>query len=233
MRRDRLLVGDRQDEHAWQMEDIEIDRTYTDILNQLSRVELREEQASVVRPSVNDLPQQDFFRRPRSPASRSGRTPNHVRFNNIVHVSPTPPGSDASSSAFRSYHDLRCYSRSRQVDGPQDDEGRGRACARDTIARLRTFARAARASLELHIEGGTPTGSELRQQPRNHAWVRGGRPLERALSESPSREDLRLEYCKTERTIDARGPYRNLEEMTDSMVARDGSRERQDARWVD
>ncbi len=88
------------------------------------------------------------------------RSPSRVRFNSKVHVSPTPPSSDASSSAFRSFASVRRGSR--QIDGTHDDE----------IERGRTRSRAFTKEIE------------------QYAWVEGAKRLSKALSESPSREEL-------------------------------------------
>ena len=90
---------------------------------------------------------------------------NHVRFASKVEFSPTPPGSDASSSHFRMIGPRE----NRQLDGGVD---RGEQHVVENERRGRSRSR-------------VPAERYERQSVRR---LEGGRPLARALSESPSRE---------------------------------------------
>ena len=158
---------------------------------------------------------------------------NHVKFNSKVEISPTPPGSDASSSEFRSFHSIGPQN-NRQIDGNEDG---GRRC--DIISeyerRGRTRSRNSKPQYfheretiyekpdgQWIVEPGHSHG-KVDDRPREAAWVSGGRPLHRALSESPSREELMTP--SRYRRSDGRGPYREKEKITDSMRVEDGSRD--------
>lgn len=159
--------------------------------------------------------------------SRS-KSSGRVRFNSRVHVSPTPPNSDASSSDFRNFHSMG-QENNQQLDGPQDcargNEHRGRRPAlkmdegRWTMRDTRETG-SGHDTQHLHAEASV-SDSQTGQQTKAHAWVRGGRALKRALSESPSREDLIAESRGS--VHDARGPYRPFENPTDSMEPQNDS----------
>jgi hypothetical protein len=75
---------------------------------------------------------------------------------------------------------------------------------------------------ERYLKDKKGQGEQNRAQKQN-VWVKGGRPLDRALSESPSREEFIVRSKREE--SDGRGPYRPTEKVTDSMQPHDGSRE--------
>ena len=157
---------------------------------------------------------------------------NHVKFNSKVEISPTPPGSDASSSEWRSFHSIGPQD-NRQMDGNEDAvqpgdiiseyERRGRTRGRNS--RPRYFHEREtiyeKPDGEWIVRPGYSHG-KVDDRPREGAWVSGGRPLHRALSESPSREEL-ISPSRHRRS-DGRGPYREQEKVTDSMRVEDGSR---------
>ncbi|KAK5174117.1 uncharacterized protein LTR77_001197 [Saxophila tyrrhenica] len=140
-----------------------------------------------VRPAADTLPLRQRRLSDQSRRTRNSEAPSHVRFNSKVHVSPTPPGSDASSSAFRSFHSVGRGSR--QVDGAQDDvreqnPRRGRTRSRDVTRE--TFCE----KKSYHEENGGAKEKDGGKTKQQHAWVEGARPLHRVLSESPSREEF-------------------------------------------
>jgi hypothetical protein len=148
---------------------------------------------------------------------------SRVRFNKKVHVSPTPPGSDASSSDFRRFHSIE---RNYQLDGPQDsmqdEQERGRA-RKNILTNRGDFAPGVEEEQLCIHAAASATGSSVENQAEAHAWVRGGRLLKRALSESPSREDLIAESrCQTMHGVC--GSYRPFEKPTDGLNPQYGSR---------
>ncbi|KAK3704438.1 hypothetical protein LTR37_013861 [Vermiconidia calcicola] len=144
------------------------------------------------------------------------------------HISPTPPGSDASSSEFRSFHSFG-RGNTRQIDGHQDSEAeyerRGRARSRDTGVEF-FYGWASQHERE-HDRDATVRPKKNEGDKKgvisSSRWVAGGRPLERAFSESPSREGS-VDQSRQD-TTDGRGPYRPEQKVTDSMRPHDGSRE--------
>ena len=155
---------------------------------------------------------------------------NHVKFNKKVDISPTPPGSDASSSEFRSFHSIGPRN-GKQIDGDEDPvqpgdiigehERRGRKRSRNS----RTNHFYEREIIHETADGiVTVKPGEKRKgggTDRQAAWVPGSRPLERPLSESPSREEA-IQSSRFSKS-DGKGPYREDGRVTDSMHAEDGS----------
>ncbi|KAF2480451.1 hypothetical protein BDY17DRAFT_301799 [Neohortaea acidophila] len=144
--------------------------------------------------------------RPQEDAPRESDDSYRVRFSSKVDMTPTPPDSDDNSSAFRKYHSPGRES-SRQVDGGGDRfderERRGRAHSRES-----------RYDAGHHFQdiGGKGKGGRA---PR-------GRHLERAFSESPSREQSLASFADD--AYDGGGPYRRRDKVTDSMRVHEGSR---------
>ena len=162
--------------------------------------------------------------------ARESDESKHIKFNKKVEISPTPPGSDASSSAFRSFHSIGARS-GRQMDGNEDTgrpgditgeyERRGRTRSRDLKTnhfheREMIYERPDGEWIVKPKQWGKGGGSH-----RQAAWVSGSVPLERPLSESPSREEL-ISPSRHSKS-DGRGPYREQGNVTDSMNAEDGS----------
>ena len=151
---------------------------------------------------------------------RDSEESNHVRFNKKVDISPTPPGSDASSSAFRSFHSFG-RGNGRQIDGQEDSKLGEHTFARDERrGRMRSRVSRKQSNYE---RGSLQEGRKMKDNSVSYSnkWVPGGRPLERALSESPSREEWMPEYRQGK--SDGRGPYRIQERPTESMRVEDGS----------
>ena len=177
----------------------------------------------------------------RKPKVRDSEESNHVHFNSKVEISPTPPGSDASSSAFRSFHSFG-LGNSRQVDGYDDRpesgedliaeyERRGRARNRDQ--RVEYDYHYERESLRERSQDRDQTVKPSRQEGERRYAVRtrrldglgqGDRTLDRALSESPSREFSISGRSSKKEKIDGVGPYRPEGQVTESMQVEDGSR---------
>lgn len=153
---------------------------------------------------------------------RSRVKSNRVRFNSKVHVSPTPPNSDASSSDFRRFYSIE---QNHQLDGPQDSSHdppqRGRL-RNNFLSQGSQPSQVQNDGEHLLSAEASIISSSAGQSSGAHAWVQGGRRLKRALSESPSREDL-IADSRCQSGHDPRGPYRPLEKPTDSMEPQNGS----------
>ncbi|KAK4545671.1 hypothetical protein LTR36_002624 [Oleoguttula mirabilis] len=174
-------------------------------------------------------------------------TSTRVRFAAKVDFSPTPPGSDASSTQFRMIGARG--GKGRQNDGGVESaedliaeyERRGRARARDRAApaaeerqKVYHYERDTRSPVNDREAVGGPQ-EPMEEQPRldgvdDAAYrPRKSRPLARALSESPSRERLSEAFsarqCKTssKARVDGFGPYRPEEPRTGSTEVVDGS----------
>lgn len=176
-------------------------------------------------PGASAPDEQDFS----DIGSRLNSQSSRVRFNARVHVSPTPPSSDASSSDFRRFYGIGQHN-DPQVDGPQDGSRDEESRGRESCLPLKLHCHAWEADKspcqnseeeQLDAEGASSTVIS-KDRLRVHAWVRGGRTLKRALSESPSREDLIAENRRW-RLSQGRGPYRPFEKPTDSMDPQNGS----------
>ena len=163
------------------------------------------------------------------PEGRDNDGSNRVRFNSKVDISPTPPGSDASSSAFRSFHSIGRGS-SRQIDGHEDLE-QGEDSSAEYEQRGRTRSRAPRTKSAykwevLYEEDQRDSTVKPKGRPdqpdkfvKPNAWVSGERLLERALSESPSRENLsELRQSDT----NSRGPYCVSDKVTEGITVQEG-----------
>lgn len=156
--------------------------------------------------------------RPQEDGLRESDDSYRVRFSSKIDVTPTPPDSDDSSSAFRNYHSPGRES-SRQVDGGGDRlnerERRGRAHSRE-----------ARYDAGHHFQdiGGKGKGGQAPRGPLRDDGEkrRGGRHLVRAFSESPSREQSLASFADD--GYDGGGPYRRRDKVTDSMRVHEGSR---------
>jgi hypothetical protein len=162
--------------------------------------------------------------------TRESDESKHIKFNKKVEISPTPPGSDASSSEFRGFHSIGARN-GRQMDG-NEDTGRPSDITGEYERRGRTRSRDSKTKHfhEQEMLYERPDGEWIVKPKQKHkgggshrqaAWVSGSVPLEHPLSESPSREELisSSRYSKS----DDRGPYREPEKVTDSMNAEDGS----------
>lgn len=161
-----------------------------------------------------------------------GKQDPRVQFSSKVDISPTPPGSDASSSEIRRFHGMRRKS-GQQVDGnhnpePYKDlneecERRGRMRSREPGAgydryeereSFRDRGRDREAVIKPDRKGGD----------RNYDG-KGRRRLARALSESPSRESLsssKLDEIESKRkdTFYAKAGLEKLEEKLQSCLDR-------------
>lgn len=165
-----------------------------------------------------------------SPSEGSTR----VRFASKIDVSPTPPGSDASSTQFRNIGGrVGTKQRIREPAESAEDviaeyERRGRARERE----WRRGRPKKEADQPEYFDGPTEIvpqdqanngekqpktarDSNVRYQPRR------SQPIVKALSESPSRE--RLSDAKRSRHGDSAGPYRPEEPRRESMEVHDGS----------
>jgi hypothetical protein len=196
------------------------------------RVDMEETLVVSRRPEAESPSRPRSRDRDRRHIRESGES-NHVKFNSKVEISPTPPGSDASSSEWRSFHSIGPQN-NRQMDGNEDAvrpgdiireyERRGRTRSRHSKPRY--FHE--RETIYEQPEGqwivrpGYSHG-KVDNRPREGVWISGGRPLHRALSESPSREEL-IPPSRHRRS-DGRGPYREQDKVTDSMRVEDGSRD--------
>lgn len=162
-----------------------------------SRVEIEEYGELVRQPSeqlASSPPRQDTHEQRRQrrghiprQALRESDESNHVHFSNKIDYTPTPPDSEASSSAFRSYHSFGRGS-SRQIDGNQSSNGEmdvSEPRGRMEVRRGRLSSNALdRPSPVRHRDATVrPSRDEDGRSGRNT-----GRPIDRALSESPSRE---------------------------------------------
>ena len=168
---------------------------------------------------------QDETRKPShrpAPSLANEREDSHVQFASKVHITPTPPGSDASSSEIRRYHSV-ARKKERQLDGSQD---RPESTQREVRGQDR--APCSGKPLKRPPDGGAKTRSDRKDKVRDTTDSRrdspgrrydgnASRPAPRALSESPSRESL------ASFRADTKGPYRKFEKLTDSMRVRDGS----------
>ena len=197
-----------------------------------SRVEIQQHPETGRHPKEQAAAPSRQHKERRKAKVRDSEESNHVRFSNKVHISPTPPNSDASSSEFRSFHSSR-RGHSQQIDGHRSPE-RGEDLIAEYERRGRTRSRDTRAVHDYHYDRESVcehvrSGSSTIKPRRKHGeWKydgKGGRPLDRALSESPSREAMIAEL-KQEK-VDGRGPYRVEERITDSMQVHDGSQDRQ------
>ena len=157
-----------------------------------------------------------------APSLANEREDSHVQFASKVHITPTPPGSDASSSEIRRYHSV-ARKKERQLDGSQD---RPESPQREVRGQDR--APCCGKPLKRPPGGGAKTSSDRKDKVRDTTDSRrdspgrkydgnASRPAPRALSESPSRESLASFRAYT------KGPYRESERLTDSMRVRDGS----------
>lgn len=164
-------------------------------------------------------------RRERREHQRASGDSAHVKFASKVDISPTPPGSEDSSNAFRRFHDfMGRKSACQQIDG-HDSEERGE----DLIAeyerrgRLRSREPARRKSDKVYegLRVARDRDETIRPEGRydgmrDEAW----RPLQRALSESPSREwaDRKTSFLK------GGPPHHPDRRPLGSMTTHDGSR---------
>ncbi|KAK5127200.1 hypothetical protein LTR85_008562 [Meristemomyces frigidus] len=157
-------------------------------------------------------------------------TSTRVRFAKKVEMSPTPPGSDASSAQFRNFGARGVKGRPKESAAESGEdliaeyERRGRARAR---------GRAAPAAEERQKVYDSKPGQE--QRPRldgvdDTAYrPRMSRPLARALSESPSRERLSEAFSDHRSKVSSKvvvggfGPYRPEQPRTGSTEIWGGS----------
>lgn len=162
-----------------------------------------------------------------------------VKFSNKIDISPTPPGSDASSPEIRRMHtEFRKVAQkgAEQVDGASRPERHGdrfagyedRGRARNRIADARHYHEEERWTIREQTRNIEDRAQSSRRAGERRYERREARPLARALSESPSRELLTsLKSDNDSQTpqnkLDGRGPYREPEKVTDSMRVEDGS----------
>lgn len=192
--------------------------------------ERRPSDTSGRRDSAMDAPSARRRRERRGHLDKASDESAHVKFSNKVEISPTPPGSDESSTAFQRFHDFVGRKAGRQIDGHESEERgedliaeyerRGRLRSREPVERTRA-----------RDYGYTPSGRDETVRPRPSGHEGRGydgrrdeewRPLQRALSESPSRE---WDERKTASGKRGKGPpYHADERPTGSMTTRDGSR---------
>ena len=188
--------------------------------------------SSACRDSAMETPPARRRRERREAHKKASNESNHVKFANELDISPTPPGSDESSSAFRRFHDFGGRRTTRQqIDGHDSEERgedliaeyerRGRSRSREQ-ARRKSHYGYERPDLRDRDETVKPReGQRQYDGRRDDGWRR----LQRALSESPSRE-----LSDRKRSSIKRGPpYHPEERPTPSMTTRDGSRDRE--RW--
>jgi len=158
---------------------------------------VRRRRVSSAQGSAPSAPTSEGRRHHRETKARDCDDANHVRFSSKVDISPTPPGSEASSVEFRI------------IGGSRGSKGhleRGE----DLIA-------------EYEQRGRARSRRRRREEDASWYYERHARrqPLHRALSESPSRE--RIDYVGREAQVDGHGPYRAPEPRTDSYEVQDGS----------
>lgn len=179
-------------------------------------------------------------------------TSTRVRFAKKVEISPTPPGSDASSTQFRVIGARG--SKGRAKEGPAESgedliaeyERRGRAMARDRRAAPAVEERAKVYEYDRetrHVAGSFEAAGSRQQAMEERPRLDGvddaayrprkSGPLARALSESPSRERLNEMLSEgqskvSSNSVDGNGPYRPEEPRTGSTEAWNG---RERAPW--
>lgn len=128
----------------------------------------------------------------RQPPSNSKQDPR-VQFSSKVHISPTPPGSDASSSEIRKFHRVE-RKKTAQVDGNlSPDRLKDHVEAYAESGRMRPFDAGSRYSQyeereSVHERGRSHWERSPGREYDTHERRRARR-LQRALSESPSREE--------------------------------------------
>lgn len=178
--------------------------------------------------------------RPEGNQRRPSDVSSRVRFSNKLDISPTPPGSDASSTQFRSVGGkMQSRVDGRSLESGEDllieYERRGRQRSR-TPSRAHGFYyerdivrshergyrpmanqddrdRTPRPTAGMYAPSETATG--LSTMPSNI------RPIARALSESPSREKLRATAMRQK--SDGLPPYTVPESPDGSVAVEDGS----------
>lgn len=184
--------------------------------------------SNVRRDSAMEMPP-SRRRRERREAQGPSEDSAHVKFASKVEISPTPPGSDESSNAFRRFHDFVGRKTGRQqIDGHESEEkGEHLIAEYERRGRLRSREPARRKSEQVYNSRGArdrdrdstvrPSESQRRYDGRrNDRW----HPLQRVLSESPSRE-----WSDRKRSSVKSGPpYHPDERPSDSMTTHDGSR---------
>ncbi|KAH9828847.1 hypothetical protein Tdes44962_MAKER09216 [Teratosphaeria destructans] len=197
-----------------------------------SKKSVRQASPPEVQPSRGQQQRRHYRRETKgSPSSTSTR----VRFASKVEVSPTPPGSDASSSQFRIIG-ARGGSKKR-VDGESGEdliaeyESRGRT----RVRRDRRHHEPIEEEAEYYSDKKrSATPDAPRGKDAMNRWdgvddsqyrPRKGRPLHTALSESPSRERLTETFGGTAKTIELAGAYEHREpwHATVESIQREGS----------
>lgn len=188
--------------------------------------------SNVRRDSAMAMPHARRRRERRERLNKASDDSAHVKFASKVDISPTPPGSDESSNAFRRFHDFVGRKASRQqIDGHDSEEKgedliaeyerRGRLRSRDSARRKSDYGSGSRDVRDRDETVKPREGQRKYQGRRDEDW----RPLQRALSESPSRE-----WSNRKRSSTKGGPpYHPDEKPTASMTTRDGSRS--SGRW--
>lgn len=218
-------------------------RNYREATSQSSKYEAQAS-ASFQETSERSGQSRTSTKRREAKVSPSEGSNARVRFASKVEFSPTPPGSDASSAQFRIIGPQgRSKSKGKLSGGGWESgedliaeyERRGRARARDQD-KGGMHASSAKVSRGQHVyqsgvsaswDGVTEEEVPSRGVKNVRPSSQKSRPLNEALSESPSRENLYETFSaynsSTQSKLDSYGPYRSEGPRSDSLEVGEGS----------
>ncbi|KAF2769540.1 hypothetical protein EJ03DRAFT_94119 [Teratosphaeria nubilosa] len=201
--------------------------------SRMSKKSVRQASSAEVQPSRAQQQRRHYRRETKgSPSSTSTR----VRFASKVEVSPTPPGSDASSTQFRIIGPRGASKK--LVDGESGEdliaeyENRGRTRVRRDRRHHEPIEEEGSEYYYEKKQSATPDAPQRKDAINRWDGVddsqyqpRKSRPLHRALSESPSRERLTETFGGSAKTIELAGAYEHREpwHATVETIEREGS----------